>query len=181
MVNLYLYCVYVCVCVCDRMTFSWSTMTKGPVGTNWATPGRPLSGTEHRWETHLLFTPLLSLPPPVSHTHSGLPPLTTLQHVAVHVLPGSAFLSFWLTCWHSVTGLYYLDSTIGKGQLDSRASTSVWWSVSCCFQLSLLCTPFTLKKKKGLHNRGPSLPIGNQMKWRITYKGLDMTSNFPHV
>ena len=42
---------FVCVCarVCDRMTFSWSTMTKGLVVTNWATPGLLLSGTEHRW------------------------------------------------------------------------------------------------------------------------------------
>uniref|UniRef100_A0A3B4ZY18 RBR-type E3 ubiquitin transferase n=1 Tax=Stegastes partitus TaxID=144197 RepID=A0A3B4ZY18_9TELE len=47
-----------------------------------------------------------------------------------------------------------LDGTIGKKkkeQLDPRAMTSVCWSVSCCFQLSLLCAPFTVKKKRRVY------------------------------
>lgn len=49
------------------MTFSWSTMTKGPVETNWGTPGRPLSGTEHRlWESLLALAFSCWLPLPSS-------------------------------------------------------------------------------------------------------------------
>lgn len=47
------------------MTFSWSTMTKGRVETNWGTPGRLLSGTEHRlWESLLDLACSCWLPPP---------------------------------------------------------------------------------------------------------------------
>lgn len=81
---------------------------------------------------------------------SSSPPFT---HPAAcgHTRAPCLFLSFCLTHSHSAAGLYYLDSTIAKGQLDPRAATSVWWSVSCCFQLSLLCTPFSLRGKKKVY------------------------------
>lgn len=56
------------LCLCfasDRMTFFWSTMTKGRAETNWATPGRPSSGTEHRWEIRLSHIHSEPLPPPL--------------------------------------------------------------------------------------------------------------------
>lgn len=124
---LYLYFVCVCACVCVRMTFSWSTMTKGPVETNWATPGRLLSGTEHRWESHL------SLPP------------SSLKHVDIHVLPAS------FTLFGSHT-LAFSERLVLSWQ-HNRKRTAWTVCIDKCLVASvllflILCTPFTLRKKK---------------------------------